>query len=55
MKNVYIFYDEKQLKEIYKEAELEIISFDKFVYTENNGERKSSWFHIISRKMGRKL
>ncbi len=50
----YHFFDEKQLREIYKETELEIISFDKFEYTENNGKKKSSWFHIVSRKMGRK-
>ncbi len=46
----YYFADEKDVREIFFKAGLEILSIDDYSYTENNRNGINSWYHVIARK-----
>lgn len=45
----YFFADREELEGIYGEAGLEIISFDTYYYTKENGSTQCSWYHIVAK------
>ena len=47
----YHFFNKDTLENVYKQAGFEIVSVDKFEYTENNGKRKNSWYHVIAKNV----
>lgn len=47
----YHFFDKETLKDVYEQAGLDVISIDVFEYTEQNGKKKNSWFHVIAKNI----
>lgn len=47
---LYHFFDEEDLRDIYKKAGFNIISIDEKTYTENNKEKTASWYVVVATK-----
>ena len=47
----YFFADETDIKSIFSTAEMEIVSLDDYIYSENNHQMINSWYHVIARKV----
>ena len=47
----YYFMDEKNLKDIFQKANLEILTIDDFSYTSNSRTGKSCWLHVVAKKI----
>ena len=46
----YFFADESDIRSIFDNANMEIVSIDDYSYSENNHRVINSWFHVIARK-----
>lgn len=46
----YFFCDEETINVMYDKAGFIVVSIDEFIYTENDGKTKCSYYHVVSEK-----
>lgn len=46
----YYFTDKNELKNLYEQVGLNIISIDKYSYTEDNENINNSWYHVVAKR-----
>ena len=47
----YFFAEESDIRTIFRDAEMEIVSIDDYSYSEKNHQIVNSWYHVVARKV----